>query len=104
MVTIIFRMKIKDGKEDEALDRLRKMCDAVEANELKTLAYVFHQAKDNPSEVVLFEHYVDDEALQAHMRTPHMGELRGSLPELFDMSQVKAERLERVAGFVRASP
>jgi len=103
MVTIIFRMKIKDGKEDEALDRLRKMCDAVEANELKTLAYVFHQAKDNPSEVVLFEHYVDDEALQAHMRTPHMGELRASLDEFFDLSQVKAERLERVGGFVRAS-
>ncbi len=32
----------------------------------------------------------------------HMGEFRASFAQLFDASQVKIERLERVAGFVRA--
>ena len=103
MVTIIFRMKINDDKEEPALEALRKMVAAVEAQEPSTLAYAFHRPKDDPAEVVLYEHYADEAALQSHMQTPHMAELRSSLNELFDMSQIKAERLERVAGFVRAS-
>ncbi len=101
MVTIIFRMKIKDGKEEQALERLCTMAEAVQANEPSALAYVFHRSQQDPSEIVLFERYADDSALQAHMQTPHMGELRAQLDELFDTSQMKVERLERVAGFVR---
>ena len=35
------------------------------------------------------------------MQTPHMGELRAAFGELFDTSQVKLERLDEVAGFMR---
>ncbi len=102
MVSIIFRMKIKEGKEEEALAELRKMTDAVEANEPGTLAYLFLRSQEDPSEVVLFESYADDAAFQNHMQTPHMGEMRANLPELFDTSQIKVERLDRVGGFARA--
>ena len=103
MVTIIFRMKTKEGKEEQTLDRLRKMAEAVEAQEPGALAYLFHRSQEDPSELVLFEIYMDDAALQSHMRTAHMSELRGSLSDLVDTSQMKAERLDRVAGFARAS-
>ncbi|MDP3767888.1 MAG: antibiotic biosynthesis monooxygenase family protein [Dehalococcoidia bacterium] len=103
MVTIIFRMKAKEGKEDEAVARLRKMAEAVEAQEPETLAYVFHQSKQDPTELVLFEVYTNDDALQRHTRTEHMAELRNGLDAVADLSQVKAERLDRVAGFVRAT-
>ena len=102
MVTIIFRMKIKEGKDEQALESLRQMVDSVQAQEPGALAYIFHRSQQDPSELVLFEVYADDDAFQAHMQTPHMGELRASLPELFDTSQMKAERLDRVAGFARA--
>jgi quinol monooxygenase YgiN len=101
MITLIFRMKIREGKEQEALARLEKMATAVAENEPGALAYVFHTSHENPNEVVLYESYEDDAAFQAHMKTPHMDELRASVSELFDTSEFEATRLERVAGVTR---
>jgi quinol monooxygenase YgiN len=103
MVTIIFRMKVKDGKEEETLERMTKMAEAVEAQEPGALAYLFHRSQQDPSELVLFESYQDDAAFQSHMQTAHMGELQASLSDLVDTTQMKVERLDRVAGFARAS-
>lgn len=103
MTTLIFRVKMKEGKEEEALARIRAMCAAVEANEPDTLAYIFHRSQEDPSQAVLFESYTNADALQAHMQTPHMAELRSAFDELFDTSQVGAERLDRVAGFARGN-
>jgi len=101
MVTLIFRAKMQAGKEDEAWERLKKMAEAVRAQEPGALAYLFHRAQEDPSQLVLFEVYADDAALQAHTQTPHMAGLRSVFGELFDLTQMKVERLERVAGFVR---
>ena len=102
MVTILFKMKAKEGKEQEVVERLKKMSAAVEAEEPDTLAYIFHQSQQDPKELVLFEVYANDDALQNHMKTPHMMELRDGLGDIADLTQVSADRLDRVAGFVRA--
>jgi quinol monooxygenase YgiN len=101
MVTIIARFKVQAGKEEEALEQLRKMADSVQAQEPGALAYLCHRSQDNPSEIVFFEMYADDAAFQAHAQTPHMGEMRASFSEFFDLSQVKIERLDQIAGFAR---
>ena len=101
MVIVIFRAKMQSGKEEEALGRVRSMVEAVQAHEPGALAYICHRSKDDPSEIVFYEAYADDAAFQAHMQTPHMGELRAAFGELFDTSQVKLERLDEVAGFMR---
>jgi len=49
------------------------------------------------------EQYADDAAFQSHMGTSHMGEMRAAFPDLFATTQVKVERLERLAGFTRGS-
>lgn len=103
MITVIFRMKIKDGKEEAALAQLRKMTAAVEENESDAAAYIAHRSQDDANEVVFFEMYKDDAAFKAHSETPHMAEMRASIAELFDLSQMKLERLDRVAGFSRPS-
>lgn len=103
MVSIIFRVKAKDGKADEAEAALAKMTAAVEANESKTIAYIFHRSQEDPGEFVLFENYPDDATLQEHMQTPHMKELQGIFGDLFDASTIKAERLDRLAGFARSA-
>ena len=89
MVGLIFRMKIKDGKEAEAIEQMEKMAEAVEANEPGVLAYVFQRLRDDPMQLVLFESYVDDDAFQASVR------------DAFDTSEIQVTRLERVAGVVR---
>ena len=45
MITILFRMKMRNGKEEPALASLRKMAAAVSASEPDTLAYVFHRSQ-----------------------------------------------------------
>ena len=102
MITIIFRIKIKEGKEAEALAEIEKMVSAVEANEPETLAYVFHKLQDDPMQLVLFESYVDDDAFQAHMKTPHMAAFQASVRDAFDTSEIQVTRLERIAGVVRS--
>jgi quinol monooxygenase YgiN len=102
MVTVIFRAKMKPGKEDEALAKMRGMVENVQANEPGALVYALHRLQDDPSELVFWEAYADDAAFKAHMGTAHMSEMRTFFPELFDTATVKLERLERVAGFVRA--
>ena len=101
MVTLIFRMRIQDGKEKGAIAALETMCAAVVENEPGTLAYVFHRSLEDANEVVLYESYVDDGALQAHIKTPHFAELRVATADFFDTTNIEATRLERVAGVVR---
>lgn len=101
MVSLIFRAKVREGKEDEALAQVSKMVESVQAQEPGALAYVCHRSQDDPSEIVWFEIYTDDDAFQTHSQTSHMDEMRSRFAELFDTSQVKMERLERFAGFVR---
>ena len=101
MITLLFRMKIREGKEEEALEQLQKMATAVGQNEPGALAYVFHRLQDDPMTVVLYESYGDDDAFQAHMKTPHMAEFQASISMLFDTSEIHVERLDRVAGFAR---
>ncbi len=102
METVIARIKIQDGKEDEALAQLKKLAASVESEEAGALAYICHRSQDDPSEIVFFELYVDSNASQAHRRASHMSEFGAAFSDLFDVSQVKIERLDRLAGFVRA--
>ncbi len=101
MVSVIFRAKMKAGKEDEALAKMSSMVESVQESEPGALVYAFHRLQDDPSEIVFWEAYADADAFKAHMGTAHMNEMRGFFPELFDATTVKLERLERVAGFVR---
>lgn len=101
MVNVIFRAKMKPGKEDEALAKMRSMVESVQKHEPGVLIYAFHRPKDDPSELVFWEAYADEEAFKAHSGTAHMSEMRGFFAELFDTASVKLERLDRVAGFAR---
>lgn len=102
MITVIFRAKMKPGKEDEALAAMKGMVEKTESKEPGTVSYVLHRLQDDPSTLVFYESYADDEAFKTHMGTEHMSAMRGAFGDLFDQSTVKMERLERVAGFARS--
>jgi quinol monooxygenase YgiN len=93
---------MKPGKEDEAIKQMSEMVAAVKANEAGAIVYAFHRVTEDPSELVFWELYADDDAFKTHMTTEHMGAMRGAFADLFDPTTVKLERLDRVAGFSRA--
>ena len=101
MVSVIFRAKMKPGKEDEAVEKMTKMVEAVKANEPGALIYAFHRMQDDPSEMVFFEVYADDDAFRTHTGTPHFMDLQRILAQVADLSTVRIERLDRIAGFAR---
>jgi len=103
MITVIFRAKMKEGKEEEALKTMGEMAETVQANEPGALVYLVHRLQDDPSQLIVFECYADAAAFKGHAGTPHMADMRAAFAELFDTTQVKLERLERKGGYSRDS-
>jgi quinol monooxygenase YgiN len=66
MLTAIATLKVKKDKIEEAKEAFKKLAATVKASEPGTLAYVFHQRKDEPSTFVVYEKYADDAAFATH--------------------------------------
>jgi quinol monooxygenase YgiN len=70
MISLIARITVKEGKEDEAIDLFKDLMKDV-AKEEGTLYYTLNQGKKNPSELVVIERYKDKSALEHHSSTDH---------------------------------
>ena len=101
MTAILAQFKIKPEKQAEAEKALAEMVAAVEANEPGAALYIAHRSQEDPTLITFFEAYADDDAFRAHTQTPHMASLQRALAQLADLSTVRIERLERIAGFTR---
>lgn len=101
MITIVARFRMLPGKELEAIEALKKMVAAVEAEEPGALVYTVNRGKTNPLEICVYEVYKDSEAAEAHRRTPHMREMQAAFAETMDRASFNVEILEEIAGFVR---
>jgi quinol monooxygenase YgiN len=75
--TFIVKLTTADGKRDEVVAALEKLVEATEG-EPGTLQYVLHTDTTDPDVVWFYEHYSDDDALQAHMTSPAMREAMGA--------------------------
>ncbi len=100
MITVIARLKCQAGKEAEAAAACSEMVKGVETNEPGALAYVCHQSKKDPAEIVFFEVYADDAAFAAHRKTEHMMKLTKAFPTLF-AGPPDVQFYDRVQGFTR---
>jgi quinol monooxygenase YgiN len=72
MVALIARYHVKPGHADEVVAALARMKPEVEAHEPGCTQYIAHRDGD---EVVLYEQYADEAALEAHRETPHFKEI-----------------------------
>ena len=62
-VVVIATMKAKTGKENDLLEGLKGLAQAVKENEKDTLAYFIHRSKKNASTFVVYEKYKDEKAM-----------------------------------------
>ncbi len=65
----------KPGTSDAVVENLEKMAVHVKESEPGCLVYHACRSKDNPDNFLLYEHYTDQEALDAHRETPHFKEI-----------------------------
>ena len=63
MPSLIATLRVKEDKVEEARKLFKELQESVRAEEPGTLAYVFHQKKDDPRAFVVYEKYESDEAL-----------------------------------------
>jgi (4S)-4-hydroxy-5-phosphonooxypentane-2,3-dione isomerase len=82
-IAYIVKVNAADGKRDEAIAALGRLVDAA-ASEPGTLQYVLYADTTNPTAIWFTELYADAAAFQAHMSSPAMAEVAGSLGDLLD--------------------
>ncbi len=83
MVAVIAKMKIKEGKMDEATELFRGLVPKV-GQEEGTVGYALCRDSRNPDLLVVIERYRDKEAIQAHSSTPHFKEFSVAVAPLLD--------------------
>ena len=66
MPSVVATIKVKEDKIEEAKQFLKELSADTLANESGTLAYVFHQRKDDPTAFVAYEKYESEEAFKQH--------------------------------------
>ena len=67
MITILFHMTVKIGREEEFREVVPRLTRTTHAEDEGCLAYIFYCRTDNPREAVLYEEWRDAEALSGHI-------------------------------------
>jgi quinol monooxygenase YgiN len=83
MILITARGKVKADQRDAALSAAADMCQASSAED-GCLEYSFWIAGDEPLMLMIFERWDNEEALTAHMSTPHMATFIGAIGNVLD--------------------
>jgi len=80
MITLIAKVKVKDGKMDEALKALKEIVPKIKEAEPGCLAYIPHTVRGEDNTIILYEKYRDKDALKVHS-----GNLQKSLEKLLPL-------------------
>jgi quinol monooxygenase YgiN len=100
MITQTVTLTMKAGAEDKAIATLKELTEAVKANEPGVMCYIAHRSQKDPSKIIFFEVYKDEEAAANHSRQPHMAKMFASAREIFE-GGMDIHKMDRVAGFSR---
>jgi len=73
MISVIAGFAVKDGKEAECLDIVKKLVEATQ-KENGCIMYECFKSTDDPKKFVIMEKWESKEALDAHMATAHFKE------------------------------
>jgi quinol monooxygenase YgiN len=80
MITIIAKLKVKDGKMDEAIAILKEIIPKLKAEEPGCVEYTPHTVRGEDHAILIYEKYRDKEALKLHS-----GNLPKTLEKLFPL-------------------
>lgn len=75
MLVLVARYHVRPGRRAEVEDALARMAELVAADEPGCRLYQVSRSTESPDQLVLYEHYDDQAALEAHRRTPHFRDI-----------------------------
>jgi quinol monooxygenase YgiN len=103
MRTVVAKFRVLPGKDDEAEAAMKKLASAVDAAEPGALLYIWHRHVKDPSQIMVFEVYADDDAVAAHRASPHLAEFVAlfSRGDIFDADSTTLDRYDRFAAVQR---
>ena len=70
MIVVIARYRAKEGAEDKVAASLREYTPLTQA-EPGCVAFAASQSREDPRDFILYERYLDQAALDAHISSPH---------------------------------
>ncbi|MCL2154495.1 MAG: antibiotic biosynthesis monooxygenase [Leptospirales bacterium] len=68
MVTLIAILKVKEGKMDEVISKLKVAVPHIKKTEPKCLEYIPHRIKGDDNKIIFYEKYADQEAVDLHAK------------------------------------
>jgi quinol monooxygenase YgiN len=83
-VTLIAKIKAKQGSEQQLEDAFHDMIKKVRAAEPGCQTYILHKSNQDPTTFVWFETYADQAAFDNHRKTDHMKEMGQRIANLLD--------------------
>jgi quinol monooxygenase YgiN len=94
MLTVVARYVVSEGHDPAVARLLRKNAEA-SRGEPGCLEFSVYQEIDDPRAILLYESYTDEEAFQAHRRTPHFKNIieRQVVPLLDERAWTRVEPL-----------
>jgi quinol monooxygenase YgiN len=88
VIVLVAKYTVKAGQGDVVEAALRRMAPLVKAGEPGCTLYHANRSSENPNLFLLYEHYTDLAALEAHRVTPHFKEIiEGTIVPLLDARQ-----------------
>ncbi len=66
MITLIAKLKVKEGKMEEAIGILKEIVPKVKESEPGCLAYIPHTVRGEENAILFYEKYQDKDALKTH--------------------------------------
>ena len=93
MPSLIVNLRVQEGRIEEAKALFKELAAQVRQNEPGTLAYVFHQRKDEPNTFVVYEKDESDAAFKTHPQNlaevgARFGALLAGPPELLMLEEI----------------
>ena len=80
MITVIAKVKVKEGKMDEAVKALKEIVPKIREAEPGCLTYIPHTVRGEDNTIMFYEKYQDKEALKVHS-----GNLRKNLEKFLPL-------------------
>ena len=95
LLTVIAHMRAEPGREQDLRDALVALVEPTSKEE----GYVnddLHQGVEDPAVLFFYENWTSGDALDAHLKTPHLEHFAGIMDDLLD-GGLHITRLQRIA-------